>query len=218
MPKFIVCLLVGLSLLLTLSSSFAKENADAVASCVGCHGDKGNSMAPIFPKLAGQNSKYLAKQLEDFRSHKRKNPTMEGLAASLSDENITTIAAYYAAQTIQAPIPFDEDEDEDDEEPNQSNLSSAQEALLTKGKRLYQVGDLQAKIPACNACHGPNGLGNALAGFPALKNQHSTYLASSLKQYREAIRSNDGSNMMRMTARRMSNQDIDAVAAYLASL
>ena len=219
MRKLIVCLFAMLILQFNPLIGFAKNGEQAVASCVACHGDKGNSMAPIFPKLAGQNSKYLSKQLYDFQLHKRKNPTMEGLAAGLSEEAITEIADYYAAQKIQAsPPPLPDDDEDDEDEDNEDTMSSSPEELIKKGQQLYVSGNLETKVPACSACHAPDAMGNALAGFPALKNQHATYLVSSLKQYREGDRSNDSTAMMRMAAKRMSTDEINAVSAYLANL
>ncbi len=219
MRKLVFCLFAALILIISPLTGFAKSNAQAVASCVACHGDKGNSMAPIFPKLAGQNEKYLAKQLYDFKLHKRKNPTMEGLAAGLDEKAIAEIAAYYSAQKIQAtaPLPDDEDDDEDDEEESDSDSTNTEE-LVKKGQVLYLYGNLETKVPACSACHAPEGMGNALAGFPALKNQHATYLVSSLKQFREGERNNDSTGMMHMSAKRMSTEEINAVSTYLANL
>ncbi len=206
-----------LILLISPLTSLAKTGEKAVASCVACHGDKGNSTAPIFPKLAGLNKKYLIKQLEDFKLHQRKNPTMEGLAAGLSDEAIADIATYYAAQTIQ--INTDSVDDvEEEEEDDLANKTLNHESQVKIGQSLYFTGNLETQIPACSACHAPDAKGNALAGFPALKNQHATYLVSTLKQFREGERRNDSTGMMHMTAKRMTTQEIQAVATYLAEL
>ncbi len=200
-------------------TGFAASAEQAVAGCVACHGDKGNSVAPIFPKLAGQNKKYLAKQLRDFKLHLRKNPTMEGLVAGIDDKTIDTIAAYYAAQQIQAtptPLPDEDEDDEDDE--SDSNAFSNTEELLKTGHELYLSGNLETRVPACSACHAPDAMGNPLAGFPSLKNQHATYLVATLKQFREGERKNDSTGMMHMSAKRMSTAEINAVSTYLANL
>lgn len=214
MRKLVICFFAALILQINPATSFALSGEQAVAACVGCHGDKGNSVAPIFPKLAGQNKKYITKQLMDFKTHKRKNPTMEGLAASLDDETIAVIADYYAAQKLQTtPVPSDDDEDDED---NDSSLIS--EELSKKGRELYQYGNLSTKVPACRACHAPDAMGNELAGFPMLKNQHATYLATTLRQFRDGERKNDTNGMMHMSARKMSAEEINAVAAYLANM
>jgi cytochrome c553 len=218
MRKLITCFFVVLVLQISPLNSLAQANEQAVAGCVACHGDKGNSFAPIFPKLAGQNKKYLAKQLYDFQLHKRKNPTMEGLAAGLSEQAITDIAAYYEAQTIQATLPPEDDEDEDDDDEEEMDAQPNHQELVKKGQRLYLSGNLETQVPACSACHSPDAMGNASAGFPALKNQHATYLVSALKQFRDGERRNDSTGMMHMSAKRMSTDEINAVAAYLADM
>lgn len=222
MRKLVTCFIAVFILLISPLTSFAEVGEQAVAPCVACHGEKGNSQAPIFPKLAGQNKKYLSKQLFDYQLNNRKNPTMQGMAAALSEQDIDDIATYYAAQTIQkntAPVvdPDDEDEDDDDEESEVDNQINPEE-VRKMGELLYMSGNLETQVPACSACHAPDASGNALAGFPALRSQHATYLVSTLKQYREGERVNDTGGMMHKTARRMSTQEINAVAVYLAEL
>jgi cytochrome c553 len=221
MRKLVTCFIAALILLISPLTSFAEAGEQAVAPCVACHGEKGNSQAPIFPKLAGQNKKYLSKQLFDYQLNNRKNPTMQGMAASLSEKDIDDIATYYAAQTIQqtaASVVDPDEEDEDDEEESEADDQINHEELLKIGELLYTSGNLETQVPACSACHAPDARGNALAGFPALRSQHATYLASTLKQYREGERVNDTGGMMHKTAQRMSTQEINAVAAYLADL
>lgn len=214
--KLMAYVLLILTLFISPLASFARTGEKAVASCVACHGEKGNSIAPTFPKLAGLNKKYLIKQLEDFKLHKRNNPIMEGLAAGLTDQDIDDIATYYAAQTIQRSTePVDDVEDEDDELTNNTLPHDSQ---IKIGQSIYLYGDLESQIPACSACHAPDAKGNSLAGFPALKNQHVTYLVSTLKQFREGERRNDSSGMMHMAAKRMTTQQINDVAVYLSEL
>ena len=69
------------------------------ATCVACHGADGNSPNPVWPKLAGQHAPYLEKQMKDFRDGKRNDPMMSAMAKPLSDEDISNLAAYFAAQT-----------------------------------------------------------------------------------------------------------------------
>ncbi len=217
MRKLVACFLAVLMLLISPLTSLAESGEKAVASCVACHGVKGNSQAPIFPKLAGQNKKYLSKQLYDYQLNNRKNPTMQGMAAALSEKDIEAIASYYAAQTIQqiAP-PAADDEDDDEESEADSPINHAEQIKM--GEMLYTSGNLETQVPACGACHAPDARGNSLAGFPALRSQHVTYLVSTLKQYREGERQNDAAAMMRKTAKRMSSEEINAVSAYLADL
>jgi cytochrome c553 len=216
--KLVACFFVMITLLISPLSGVAGGGDQVVASCVACHGEKGNSLAPIFPKLAGQNKKYLIKQLFDFQLHERKNPTMEGLAAGLSEEAIADIAAYYEAQKIQRTNAPASDDDDDDEDENEGETPANHEELVKKGQILYQSGNLESNVPACSACHAPDGMGNPLAGFPALKNQHATYLVATLKQFRDGERRNDSTGMMHMSAKRMATDEINAVSAYLSEL
>ncbi len=224
MRKLVACFLAVLMLLISPLTSLAESGEKAVASCVACHGVKGNSQAPIFPKLAGQNKKYLSKQLYDYQLNHRKNPTMQGMAAALSDKDIEAIASYYAAQTIQqialpaADPDEDEDDDEDEDEESEADSPINHAEQIKMGEMLYTSGNLETQVPACGACHAPDARGNSLAGFPALRSQHVTYLVSTLKQYREGERQNDAAAMMRKTAKRMSSEEINAVSAYLADL
>ncbi len=221
MRKLVTCFIAVLILLISPLTSFAEVGEQAVAPCVACHGEKGNSQAPIFPKLAGQNKKYLSKQLYDYQLNTRKNPTMQGMVASLSEKDIEEISTYYATQTIQqttVPVADSEDDDDDEEDEAEADSEINQQELIKMGESLYNSGNLESHVPACSACHAPDARGNSLAGFPALRSQHATYLVSTLQQYREGERQNDVGGMMSKTAKRMSSKEIKAVSAYLADL
>lgn len=180
----------------------ANPNAgfDKSGVCQGCHGGDGNSPVAAFPSLAGQPANYLAKQLKDYRSGNRKNETMDALAASLSDEDIADIAAYFASQK---PTPTGSD---------------AKADTLALGKLIYKGGNMDTGLTACASCHGPQGKGNGPAKFPALAGQHADYTVSQLQNFKIEIRSNDMNNMMRNVSARMTQKEMDAVAAYLATL
>jgi cytochrome c553 len=169
------------------------------AACVACHGMDGNSSNPIWPKLAGQHASYIAKQLADFKAGDRKDPTMNGMAAPLSEQDMADLGAYFASQTTAIGAPADE-------------------AMAAKGKALYQGGDKDKGISACMACHGPSGAGNPGAGFPALSGQHSAYVVKALQDFRSGVRATDPQKMMRDIAAKMSDEDIKAVAEYISGL
>lgn len=182
-----------------------------VTACAACHGADGNSPAPTFPKLAGQNERYLVKQLHEInRKDNRGNvirpvPTMIGQTEHLSDQDIADIAAYYASQT--------------------PSIGQAKEALVAKGEAIYRGGIRSKGVPACSACHAPDGLGNAAAGFPRLSGQHAEYIATSLRAYRAAEdgdpsgRANDGDiRTMRIIAYGLSDSEIEAVSSYISGL
>jgi len=168
------------------------------APCAACHGVDGNSVNPQWPKLAGQHPQYIYKQLQDFKSKARVNPIMNAQTASLSQKDMRDLAAYYAAQTT-GPEAADKDK-------------------LRPGERVYRGGVAARDVPACMACHGPAGAGNAAAAFPKLSHQHAQYVAAQLRAYRAGERANDPAEMMRDIAGRMSEAEIEAVAQYISGL
>lgn len=178
-------------------------------TCSACHGEDGNSIAPTFPKLAGQNEAYLLKQMQDIRDGRRPVPTMIGQVDNLNDEQLADIAAYYASQAT-AP-------------------GQAEDKLLVLGAKVYRAGVSDTGVTACSACHGPRGTGNAPAGWPKLAGQHKDYIADQLRKWRTGAentleenpngRTNDGdSRLMRDVAYRMTDNEIEAVANFIAGL
>ena len=185
------------------------------AMCAGCHGADGNSPIPANPKLSGQNEKYLAKQLQDFVQPAdkggRSSPVMAGMAASLSAADRANIAAYFASQ--KAPVVAAPAVSKDD---------------LAIGERIYRAGNDATGVPAYIGCHGPQGKGNDLAGWPRVAGQHATYVSTQLQAFRLAAqypedsskgRRNDGEGkMMRDVSARMTDREIEAVSAYIQGL
>jgi len=169
------------------------------ATCVACHGMDGNSVNPQWPSLAGQHASYLADTLAAFKSGKRSDVLMNAQAMILQDGNVADVAAYFAAQT-----------------PTQR---TADPALADDGERLYRGGDAENGVSACIACHGPSGRGNAPAGYPSLTGQHSFYTAKQLNDYKSGARTSDGNQqIMRNISAALSQDQIDAVAAYIQGL
>jgi cbb3-type cytochrome c oxidase subunit III len=169
------------------------------AVCGACHGPDGNSMAPNFPKLAGQGERYLTKQLHDIKSGKRTVLEMTGLLTNLSDQDLADIAAYFSSQ--------------------KGSVGAADEKLVARGQDLFRGGKVDQGMPACTGCHSPNGAGNAAAGFPHLGGQHAQYVTKQLTDFREGNRTNDGDTMvMRSIAAKLSNKDIEAVSSYIQGL
>jgi cytochrome c553 len=196
--------LYPLVLLLFLAASFNSIAADLDAgkqkaqTCAACHGADGNSTNPAWPKLAGQSTEYLVKELSDFKSGARKNPTMTPMAKPLSKEDMADIAAYFQSQKVKIG----------DADPN----------LVDEGKKVYRSGNPQTGVPACMACHGPDGAGNPATVYPALQGQHAEYTAMQLKAFRSGDRSNDPNKIMRIVAGKMSDKEIKAVADYIQGL
>jgi cytochrome c553 len=197
----ITTVLAGLVSLVAINSVHAADIAagkEKTALCMGCHGPDGNSVNVIWPRLAGQNEAYILKQLQDFKSGKRVDPTMQGMVMTLSDTDMVNVAAYYASQT-----------------PAAANYD---EALVAKGQDIYRGGITETAVAACMGCHSPNGSGNAPAAYPALKSQHPEYIAIQLQKFKDGSRANDAGKMMRNVANRMSEAEMKAVSAYVAAL
>ncbi len=203
------------------------------SSCASCHGDDGNSVMPAFPKLAGQHASYLVKQLNAFKKGTRDAAMMAPLAMTLSDEDITAFAEFYAKQTVSTNampvIDLDDDDDDDDDDEIDVNSEEAKakaelktqaqqdqlDKLLAMGKNIYRNGDLEREVSACIACHGPKGEGNQPAAYPNLKGQHADYAIKTLMDFKKGLRSKNSDNMMVMIAKKMTEEEIQAVAYYL---
>jgi cytochrome c553 len=170
------------------------------AACGGCHGFDGNSSIPAYPKLAGQNEAYIVNQINAFKANTdRQNAIMMGMAAGLSDEDAADIGAYFQAQSLKDAAPFDADK-------------------AAAGRELYKGGDMQKGIPACQACHGPAGAGTAGIGYPQLGGQYADYTLAQLKAFKDGTRKNDDKMLMRSIVEKLSDDEMEAVANYIASL
>lgn len=198
------------------SSAYGQGDTTAgkqkAALCAGCHAEDGNSTTPIFPRLAGQHEKYLIRQLADFKNGKRADPTMQAMAAGLSDEDMKDLGAFYESQSPKYAKRNEEQYLDDDEE------IPVTKKLIAEGRALFIAGNEETTVAACNACHGSRGSGNGPAGFPAVKGQYLPYLIKSLNDFRDGLRENDDGAMMRTIAGRMSRAEINAVSAFLSSL
>lgn len=168
------------------------------AVCAACHGADGKAIQEAYPNLAGQHASYIAKQLTEYRDGGRVNALMTGQAANLSDQDILDLAEYYAA------IPKIE--------------GVASEENLELGKNIYRGGITSAEIAACSACHGPTGMGNPQAGWPVLSGQNAQYTSDQLRYFRSEERANDPNAVMRSASKRLTDEEIDAVANYIAGL
>lgn len=179
------------------SGSPARGQAKA-AACAACHGADGNGGAdPAWPKLAGQDADYIAKQLADFKEGRRKDPVMTGLAAPLSAQDMKDIGAYYASL-----------------KPKPGAARSPELAKL--GEKLYRGGNAKTGVAACMSCHGPSGHGIP-PRFPRVSGQTVAYTEKQMLAFKSGARNNDG-EIMRRIAFRMSEQEIKAVADYMAGL
>jgi len=196
---FAMSLLAGL-VSITHAAGNAAAGKTKSAACAACHNADGNSSAnPLWPKLAGQHQKYIAKQLKDFKAGKtRRDPLMAGMVAALSEQDMADLGAYFESQT--------------------RKLGRADKKLVTLGEKVYRGGNATTGVAACIACHGPTGAGNAAAGFPAIGGQHAAYSSKALNDFKSGARSNDPNKMMRDIAGRMSDDEIKAVSDYIGGL
>ncbi|MEX2488804.1 MAG: c-type cytochrome [Pseudomonadales bacterium] len=199
MARVLIGLLISIAAATALAEGDADRGETLIATCNACHGADGNSPAGAFPDLAGQNPKYIVKQLVDIKSGERDSPQMTGLLNNLDRQDFEDIAAFYAMQ-----------------EPDRG---AAREDLVELGEKIYRVGIPRKNIAACTACHLPQGEGNNPAAFPALAGQWPEYLEKQLKAFRTGERTNDGDGrMMRSIAMDMSDEEIEAVSSYLHGL
>jgi len=174
----------------------AKGGAISSQTCAACHSADGSRGSPANPILQGQHPEYLAKQLAEFKSGKRKNPVMSGMAAPLSEEDIRNVAAFYAAKTAKPGFAKSKD-------------------TVALGEKIYRGGIADRNVPACAACHGPTGAGIP-AQYPRIGGQHGDYVEAQMTAFRSGARANGP--MMVAIAGKMNDKEIKAVSDYVAGL
>ena len=179
----------------------AKQTAETV--CAACHGADGNSANPTYPKIAGQHSDYIYKQLHNFKGWngkpaERNNPVMGGMTATLTETDMKGLAAYFSSQKYKP-----------DNAKNQKTIEY--------GQKIWRAGNPETGVPACAGCHGPAGKGLP-AQYPRLQGQFADYTEVQLKAFRGSERANDPNSMMRTVAIRMTDAEIKAVSDYIAGL
>ena len=202
--KFCLTLAVGVAFTLASTAAWAddaevaKELVDGL--CSNCHGKDGRSVSPTFPNLAAQPEEYIEAQIKAFRDRTRSDPHaqayMWGMASNpkLTDGVIEEVAKYFSKQKPANPTPSDN------------------AALLKKGEALFAHGDHDRNIPECAACHGDKAEGKDT--FPRLASQHKEYLTKQLEAFKSNLRENP---IMHENASNLTDDDIDALATYLAS-
>lgn len=192
-------LIILTSIFLFLGAGNPDKGQDKVAVCSACHGSDGNSVVGLWPSLAGQNEKYLTKQLRLVKSGGRVIASMTGLLDNLEDSDLEDIAAYYASQ--------------------KNTVGQTDESKVELGRKLYYAGNLEKGVPACSACHSPRGLGNAPAAYPLLSGQQPEYVAKALKDYRSGARVNeDPSKIMAAIAYKLDDEEIEALSSFVHGL
>lgn len=179
----------------------AKAGDKKIAMCIGCHGIKGYqaSFPEVYkvPMIAGQGAKYMVSALNAYRKGDRKHPTMRGIAAGLSDQDIADVAAYYETHDKMSAAPT----------PGPAAAGSAQvTALLKKG--------------ACVSCHGDNFSKPIDPSYPKIAGQHADYLFVALKSYKTEGKALWGraNPIMGGVAKQFSNEELKELANYMSSL
>jgi len=206
--KLIATFTVAAALAATVLSSLAaqaealpkpdlvKGEASFGAICAACHAPDGNSLISVNPKLAQQHPEYIIKQLTEFKSGKRENAVMNGMAAALSEADMRNIA-YWVNSKKATPGAAKEKE------------------LVLLGEKIYRGGIADRQIPACAGCHSPNGAGIP-AQYPRLSGQHADYAVAQLTAFRDGVRKN--SVQMTQVAAKLNDREIKAVADYISGL
>lgn len=169
-------------------------------TCAACHGPKGNSPQAQWPNIAGQHAGYTYKQLMNFKNKNgRENAQMTGMVATLDEQDMRDLAAYYSQQPHKV-------------------MGAADEELVERGRKIYLGGIPSKGVTACVACHGPRGMGNPAADYPVVSGQWAQYLVTQLQYFRSGERANDPNAMMRSLAEDMTDEEIRAVSEYMAGL
>lgn len=190
-----LALLLQLAALPVLADA-ARAEEIVQGKCFICHGAQGESSSPVFPRLAGQNAAYVARQLADYRSGKRRSTTMQPMVEDLSPADFQALGAYFATQPTIGHQVADTD-------------------LAQMGRFIYQRGNPYSGVAACATCHGSNAHGTTT--LPRLAGQHAQYTENQLKQFNTRERNNDNA-VMHGIASKLTELELKAVSAYLSGL
>jgi cytochrome c553 len=191
--------------------------------CGGCHNPDGNSVIPENPKLAGLNAKYLQRQLEDFKAGKRTNPIMDSIIPMVDESEFKGLAKHFSGQkrlpgalyTVEPAAPAAADAQS---APAAAGAMSEQAKAdqIAKGMQIYTEGVMGSAVPACMGCHGEDGTGSDK--FPYIGSQNNVYIVNQLTNFKTGARTNDPKAVMQAVAKRMTDEEIAAVAEYIQTL
>ena len=191
MKTFFFFTYVSLAAMLSLGAQTAMAQVPAKATaCLACHGENGNSSMPNTPSLAGQNARYLYLQLRDFQEGRRDNAMMSAITAGLSKADMQELAKYFSEQKLTNKR-FNADP-----EKVKKGIAKANETL-------------------CAMCHLGEFKGQN--EIPKVAGQNFDYVVKTLKDFKAKDRNNDAGNMTSV-ASTLSEEDIDNLAHYIASL
>ena len=183
--------------------------------CAACHGADGNSAIEMYPRLAGQSERYIAQQLALIASGQR----TEGMVAvmlpfveGMTPQDMRDLGAYFATQKSGAGVA-------DDAEVADGTYAGMK--FYEIGQALYRGGDAKRGIPACMACHGPNGAGNPGPAYPHIGGQHAAYTAQRLQHYQAGqTQETDPTHfrIMEQVTHSLTEQEIQALSSYVQGL
>ncbi len=194
-----------------------RAGAQKATVCLACHGADGISVAPTFPRLAGQRVDYLYHRLMSFKHADPKDPyysvsPMTAMAAPLSDVDMRDIASYFAGQTPRPP------------DATAATAAPQRGAGAQIGEKLFLAGDPARGIPPCQGCHGADANGPSVsagqyAAYPSLRGQYAPYVTARLSNFRSGHPA-DTSNafIMHGIAETLDDDSIQAIAGWLNSL
>lgn len=190
----------ALAALLVAAAAPAADLTRAVeiveGKCFVCHGTEGESSSPVFPRLAGQHASYVARQLADYQSGRRKNDTMQSMVGDLNAEDFRLLGMYFESKPTRAhPV--------------------ADPELAQVGRFVYNRGNPYSGVAACADCHGAAGHGTEK--LPRLGGQHAQYVESQLRKFSQRERTNDNA-VMQTIASKLTELELKAVAAYVSGL
>lgn len=191
-------LLLGLPLLAQAGMEEDLKRAEEIVSgrCFLCHGMEGESSTQLYPRLAAQHAGYIAKQLADFKSGKRRSETMASMAADLAPEEMRALGVYFEQRKSLPHQPTDPE-------------------LAGVGRYIFNKGNVFSGVAACASCHGAKGYGTDQ--LPRLAGQQAVYVENQLKRFNSRERTNDNA-VMHSIASRLSELEVKAVAEYISSL
>lgn len=197
----VVCMAVLPVAVAAIEPADIERGKEASVLCTACHkvdgGGQENDTAESWPRIAGLNADYIIKQIQDIKNGSRETITMMPFANLLTEQQLVDLAAYYAS----LPVP-------------ELVVKDYPAERLAKGRELVLLGDWERFITPCATCHGPDNQGVG-SQFPPIANQHAGYIKQQLTFWQEGKRHNDNNELMVSIAKRLTPEDIEAIAAYL---
>lgn len=193
---YLVCALLSAVSSLVRADPAARALEIVQGKCFICHGTDGESSSPVFPRLAGQHAAYVARQLADYKSGRRKSDTMKPMVEDLSNDDFAALGRYFEART---PIAHAQQDPE----------------LAQVGRFVFNRGNPYSGIPSCAGCHGAHGHGTET--LPRLAGQHAAYIESQLKKFNVRERTNDNA-IMHSVASKLTELEVKAVASYISGM